>query len=109
MWPLYDIISQFAIEAASSKSGTVAIDFVDVRRSDMPCENGELVCYPSPPSQAPLDPGNTQTCPSDQGVADAASCDFDSNGRDSPKTCEWENSAGWEGRQKIDGSGENEN
>ena len=36
-----------AFEAASTDDGIVAIDYVDVRRSNMNCTGDELVCYPT--------------------------------------------------------------
>ncbi|GFS08994.1 hypothetical protein ElyMa_004771800, partial [Elysia marginata] len=51
-----------AIEATSTADGIPAIDDMDVRSSNMPCENGKLVCYPSLPDQMPLDPATAPRC-----------------------------------------------
>ncbi|RUS81213.1 hypothetical protein EGW08_011007 [Elysia chlorotica] len=97
---------KFAIEAATSGKGTVAIDYVDMRISDMPCENGELVCYPPLPSQAQMEPSVAPSCPAKATERfQSLSCDFNARNKTSPDFCGWKAASGWEARQKWDGTG----
>ncbi|RUS72372.1 hypothetical protein EGW08_019870, partial [Elysia chlorotica] len=75
----------------------------------MPCENGELACYPGPPDQPRFEPrDNVQRCPS-SGLEDIAvsTCEFHTSGEGivDSDSCNWTVSSGWKARQKIDGSG----
>ena len=98
-------ILQFVVEATSTANGVPAIDNIVSSMSVMPCRNGQLVCYPGPPDQLPLQPINVQRCPSDQLEEAVPSCDFDTSDKTVSETCGWEVSPGWDARQKIDGSG----
>ncbi|GFS22859.1 hypothetical protein ElyMa_005119700, partial [Elysia marginata] len=97
--------TRFAIEATSTADGIPAIDQMDVRLSNMPCENGKLVCYPSLPDQTPLDPATGPRCSSDQVEPAVPSCEFNADDKKILEDCGWEVSSAWEVRQKIDGSG----
>ncbi|KAK3799625.1 hypothetical protein RRG08_059671 [Elysia crispata] len=96
---------KFVVEATSTANGVPAIDNIVSSMSVMPCRNGQLVCYPGPPDQLPLQPINVQRCPSDQLEEAVPSCDFDASDKTVSETCGWEVSPGWDARQKIDGSG----
>ena len=50
-----------AFEAASTDDGIVAIDYVDVRRSNMNCTGDELVCYPTLEEKTTVTPSRDQT------------------------------------------------
>ncbi|GFS14468.1 zonadhesin [Elysia marginata] len=92
--------------AASTTDGIAAIDWVDMRQSNMPCENGELVCYPRLPSSIPSEPVNAPTCPSDGDKIDPLlSCEFNAKIKSSPEYCGWNATSGWDVRQKWDGTG----
>ncbi|KAK3758167.1 hypothetical protein RRG08_027800 [Elysia crispata] len=50
-----------AIEATSTDDAIVAVDYVDVRTSDMTCKDEKLVCYPTLDNQSPPKPPGQQT------------------------------------------------
>ncbi|GFR81928.1 hypothetical protein ElyMa_002353000 [Elysia marginata] len=99
-------VKRIAIEATATENGTAAIDYVDIRQSNMPCENGELVCYPRLPSLIPSEPVNAPSCPSDGDKIDPLlSCDFNAIIKSAPEYCGWNATSGWDLRQKRDGTG----
>lgn len=104
--PNFDRAKQFAIEATSTDDGIPAIDHVNIRYSYMPCENGELVCYPRVPDGLPLDSDASPQCPSALEETAVPSCEFNANDQKTLADCGWEVSPDWLVRQKIDGSGE---
>ncbi|GFO28166.1 hypothetical protein PoB_005467100 [Plakobranchus ocellatus] len=95
----------FIIEGTSNNESVVAIDYMDLRGSDMQCDNEDLVCYPRLPSMLSFEPEEDDpTCSGKEDIA-ANSCDFDSEGKSDPDFCGWQHSSLWEARQKYDGSG----
>ncbi|GFS00817.1 LOW QUALITY PROTEIN: P-selectin glycoprotein ligand 1, partial [Elysia marginata] len=104
--PNYENQTKIAIEAASTTDGIAAIDWVDIRLSNMPCENGELVCYPRLPSSIPSEPVNAPSCPSVGDKIDPLlSCDFNAKIKSAPEYCGWNATSCWDVRQKWDGTG----
>ena len=97
---------QISIEATSTVDSIVSIDYVDITRSNMPCGNGELVCYPGVSGRTPLEADSSvQRCSSDQEESAVRSCDFTPEDKIGPATCGWDVSPGWDVRQKRDGTG----
>ncbi|GFR62960.1 hypothetical protein ElyMa_005472000 [Elysia marginata] len=104
--PHVERAKRIAIRAKSTEDAIPAIDQMDIHMSDMPCDNDQLACYPTPPFQVPRDPQDSSpSCPKEDEKAGGLSCDFNSDAMGRPDICKWYMSSGWIARQKIDGSG----